>query len=61
MTQVNINVNQVTRIEGHGNIVLNTKNGKIEEREIEVGLKGNDFFEVISGLKEGEQIVIGKK
>ncbi len=43
-------------------IIVNvSKNGKIEEREIEVGLKGNDFFEVISGLKEGEQIVIGKK
>ncbi len=31
MTKVNINVNQVTRLEGHGNIVLNATDGKIEE------------------------------
>ena len=31
MTQVNINVHQVTRIEGHGNIVLNANDGKIEK------------------------------
>lgn len=35
------------------------KNGKIEEREIEVGLEGNDGkVEVISGLSEGEEVVI---
>ena len=31
MTQLNINVNQVSRIEGHGNIVLRATDGKIEE------------------------------
>ncbi len=31
MTTVNINVHQVTRLEGHGNIVLNARDGKIEE------------------------------
>lgn len=31
MTQVNINVNQVTRLEGHCNIVLNATDGKIEK------------------------------
>ncbi len=31
MTQLNINVNQVARIEGHGNIVLRATDGKIEE------------------------------
>ena len=36
MKQVNINVHQVTRVEGHGNIVLNAKNGKIEELRWEV-------------------------
>ena len=31
MKKVNINVHQVTRLEGHGNIVLNATDGKIEE------------------------------
>ncbi len=31
MTQVNINVHYVTRIEGHGNLILNAKDGKIEK------------------------------
>jgi len=34
--QININVHQVTRIEGHGNIVLNARDGKIEELRWEV-------------------------
>lgn len=35
------------------------KNNEIEEREIEIGLEGNDYeVEVVSGLKEGEEIVI---
>ena len=36
MKQVNVNVHQVTRVEGHGNIVLNAKDGKIEELRWEV-------------------------
>jgi len=36
VTQVNVNVHQVTRVEGHGNIVLNAKNGNIEELRWEV-------------------------
>jgi len=34
--QVNINVHQVTRVEGHGNIVLSARDGKIEEIRWEV-------------------------
>lgn len=36
-------------------------NGKIETREIVIGLEGNDYYEVISGLTEGDQIIIGNK
>ncbi len=31
MKQINIDVHQVTRLEGHGNIVLNAKDGKVEK------------------------------
>ena len=35
------------------------RNGLIEEREIEIGLQGeDDKVEIISGLKQGEQVVI---
>ena len=36
MTEININVHQITRVEGHGNIVLNAKDGKIEELRWEI-------------------------
>lgn len=36
MTQVNINVHYLTRVEGHGNIILNAKDGKIEDLKWEV-------------------------
>lgn len=40
-------------------IVKVFKDGKIEEREIETGLEGdNDLVEVISGLEEGEEVVV---
>jgi RND family efflux transporter MFP subunit len=31
---------------------------KIEKREIETGFEGNDYYEVISGLSEGDQVVV---
>ena len=32
-------------------------NQHLEPREVKVGLKAEDFYEVISGLKEGEKVV----
>ncbi len=43
---VNINVHHVTRIEGHGNIVLNARNGKIEKLEWQVP-EAPRFFEAM--------------
>ena len=39
-------------------IVQVFKDGEVKEREIEIGLEGDEFFEIISGLSEGEEIVI---
>ena len=50
----------VEKINGK-NIVQVFKDGEVEEREIEIGLKGDDFIEVISGLEEGEEVVVGEK
>jgi HlyD family secretion protein len=39
-------------------IVQVFKKGEIEEREIETGLEGDEFFEIISGLEEGNEVVV---
>ncbi len=55
MRQVSINVHQVTRVEGHGNIVLNARDGKIDElkwvvpespRLFEAMLRGRHYVDV---------------
>ena len=53
--------NKVLRVPAHalldGNKVLVLKDGKLEERRIELGLSNWEFSEVRSGLKNGEQVV----
>jgi sulfhydrogenase subunit alpha len=44
MKNISINVDHVTRVEGHGNIVVNVKQGKIEECQWEV-VEAPRFFE----------------
>ena len=44
MKSINVNVDHVTRVEGHGNIVVNVKEGKIEECKWEV-VEAPRFFE----------------
>ena len=39
-------------------IVKVLKGKNIEERQVEVGLEGSDFIEIISGLSEGEKVII---
>ena len=46
MSNVNINVHHVTRVEGHGNIVVNTRNGELEECKFEV-VESPRFFEAM--------------
>lgn len=43
---------------GSENIVKVYKDGKIEERKVEIGLEGNEKTEIVSGLSQGEQIII---
>mgnify|MGYP001591355373 CR=1 FL=1 len=35
--------------------------GKVQDREIVVGLEGNDYYEVLSGLTENNEIITGKR
>jgi len=43
---ININIEHLTRVEGHGNIVVNAKNGKIEKVQWQVS-EAPRFFEAI--------------
>ncbi|MEA3350039.1 MAG: Ni/Fe hydrogenase subunit alpha [Chloroflexota bacterium] len=44
MSSVNVNVHHVTRVEGHGNIVVNAENGEIKECRFDV-VEAPRFFE----------------
>ncbi|MDP2741376.1 MAG: efflux RND transporter periplasmic adaptor subunit, partial [bacterium] len=55
-----VSKNAVENINGKA-IVQIKKADKIENREIETGLEGDDYLEVVSGLQKGEDVVIGKK
>ena len=50
MTQLNINVHHVTRVEGHGNITVNAKDGKIEEITWEIPESPRFFEAMLRGL-----------
>jgi len=52
--------NAVVQIDGTETVEI-VRGSKIENRTITTGLEGNDYFEVTSGLMEGDQIVTGKK
>ncbi len=46
MADININVHHVTRVEGHGNIVVNVKNGQLEECRLDI-VETPRFFEAM--------------
>jgi coenzyme F420-reducing hydrogenase alpha subunit len=46
MANVNINVHHVTRVEGHGNIVVNAQNGVLEECRLDI-VETPRFFEAM--------------
>jgi coenzyme F420-reducing hydrogenase alpha subunit len=49
MKKVNINVHQLTRVEGHGNIILNATDGKIEDLRWEVSESPRLFEAMLRG------------
>jgi len=61
MTKENVLVITNAAIQAsNGQTMVQVLNGKkIESRQIEIGIKGsNDMVEVVSGLKEGEEVII---
>ena len=62
MKTLKVNVDHVTRVEGHGNIVVNVKEGKIEEckwevveapRFFEAFVRGRSYLEVARTGRQG--------
>lgn len=43
---LNINIHEITRVEGHGNIVIDIKNGRVKELRLEI-IESPRFFEVM--------------
>ena len=39
-------------------MVMILGNGQAKEREVMLGLEGDDYLEVISGLEEGEEVIL---
>ena len=48
----------VTRTDGKYLVQLMGTNNKTEDREVQVGLVGDNEFEIVSGLVEGDRIVL---
>jgi HlyD family secretion protein len=55
-----VSKNAVENINGKDMLQVITK-GKVESRQVTIGLEGNNYVEVLAGLNEGEDVVIGKK
>lgn len=47
--------------EGRGNVLVVGQDNKIERREVMLGLQGSADIEVLSGLKEGDRVVVGEQ
>ena len=46
MHDLHVNIEHITRVEGHGNIVINVKEGKIQELRLEI-VESPRFFEAM--------------
>jgi sulfhydrogenase subunit alpha len=58
---ININVHHITRVEGHGNIVLNASNGKIEKLQWQVPEAPRFFEAMVRGRSyEDIQVIVSR-
>jgi len=46
---------------GEGTVLIVDNSNRVERREIKIGLQTPDSFEILSGLKEGEQVIFGEQ
>jgi RND family efflux transporter MFP subunit len=51
----------VTQSNGDATVLVVNSNDVVEERHVKLGLQGKSRVEVLTGLKEGEQVIIGNR
>jgi RND family efflux transporter MFP subunit len=54
-------VQALTRAEDRITVLLIDKNNKLEERPVKIGIEAPDQVEILSGLAEGDLVVIGNR
>jgi len=55
---VYVPVQSVIRVGGQPTVYVLQDNGNIEERKVEIGLDDNSMVRIVSGLQEGEQVLL---
>ncbi|MGB7846107.1 MAG: efflux RND transporter periplasmic adaptor subunit [Candidatus Acidiferrum sp.] len=54
-------VQALTRAEDSVSVFLIDKQGKLEERPVQIGIEASDQVEILSGLNEGDLVVVGNR
>lgn len=54
-------IQAVQREEFGASVLLVDREGRVQERPVKLGAEGNDQVEILSGLSEGDQVVIGNR
>ena len=54
-------IQAVQREESGASVLMVDHEGRVQERAVKLGAEGNDRVEVLSGLSEGDQVVIGNR
>jgi len=53
---------QAVQREGNGaSVLMVTRDGRIQPREVKLGEEGNDRVEILSGLADGDEVVVGNR
>lgn len=54
-------IQAVQREESGASVLMVDREGRVQERPVKLGAEGNDQVEILSGLAEGDQVVIGSR
>ena len=60
-TVLTVPIQAVQREESGASVLMVDREGRVQERPVKLGAEGNDLVEILSGLSEGDQVVIGNR
>ncbi len=58
---LSVPVQALTRTEDSVSVLLINKQNKLEERTVRIGIESPDQVEILSGLSEGDLVVVGNR